>query len=76
MDIFLIIITFISTILSTIKLAIIHMISHIMLFFHKEKQSTKIKWRDNLQDIYYTYSKEEYDRKAFRPFIFQSNFFK
>lgn len=52
------------------------MISHIMLFFHKEKQSTKIKWRDNLQDIYYTYSKEEYDRKAFRPFIFQRNFFK
>ena len=52
------------------------MISHIMSFFHKENQSTKIKWRDNLQDIYYTYSKEEYDRKAFRPFIFQHNFFK
>jgi hypothetical protein len=76
MNIILIIITFISTILSTIKLSIIHMISHIMSFFHKENQNRKIKWRDNLQDIYYTYSKEEYDRKAFRPFIFQRNFFK
>jgi len=45
-------------------------------FFTEKKRTTKITWKDDLQDVYYTYSKEEYDRKSFKPFMFQRNFFK
>lgn len=68
--------TFITHFLTTVKNTILHIILHIISFFNKEKVSTKIRWKEDIQDVYYTYSKEEYDRKSFKPFLFHRNFFK
>lgn len=76
MDFILFIITFITHILTTIKITIMHTVMQITSFFTEKKRTTKITWKDDLQDVYYTYSKEEYDRKSFKPFMFQRNFFK
>lgn len=76
MDILSIIITFISTIITSIKISIIHAISYIVSLFHEKERISKVKWSDNIQDVYYTYSKDEYDRKSFKPFFFQRHFFK
>jgi hypothetical protein len=76
MDFILFIITFISNILKKIQTFILNTVMQITSFFTEKKGTTKITWRDDLQDVYYTYSKEEYDRKSFKPFLFQRNFFK
>lgn len=76
MDFILFIITFISNILKKIQTFILNTVMQITSFFTEKKGTTKITWKDDLQDVYYTYSKEEYDRKSFKPFLFQRNFFK
>ena len=76
MDFILFIITFISNILKKIQTFILNTVMQITSFFTEKKRTTKITWKDGLQDVYYTYSKEEYDRKSFKPFMFQRNFFK
>lgn len=76
MNILFLIITFVTSIITTIKLSIIHTISYIVSLFHEKKRISKVKWANNIQDIYYTYSKDEYDRKSFKPFLFQRHFFK
>jgi hypothetical protein len=65
-------ITIISTILKTIYL---YLFTSIDSSLNNDKNS-KVKWKEELLDIYYTYSKEEYDRKAFQPFLFHRSFFK
>ena len=74
MDIFNTIINFIISIIYSIKLFIVHIINYIVSPFHEQKRISKVRWSDNLQDVYYTYSKDEYDRKSFKPFLFQRNF--
>lgn len=75
MDFIYILISYITFIWTIIKTAILDIINSIYPLFHNNKYS-KVKWKENLQDIYYTYSKEEYDRRAFRPFLFHRSFFK
>ena len=44
----------------------------IFLFFFIQKpiSNKKIKWAENLNEIYYTYSKEDYDRKYLKHYSF------
>ena len=44
----------------------------IFLFFFIQKpiSNKKIKWAENLNEIYYTYSKEDYDRKYLKQYSF------
>lgn len=76
MDFFLVIITFISNMIVTIKITTLHIIMRFTSLFTQEEIPSRVKWKENIQDIYYTYSKEEYDRKPFIPYLFQRNFFK
>ena len=55
---------------------ILHAINCVTTLLDKKESISKVKWCDDLQDVYYTYSKYEYDRTPFKPFLFQRNFFK
>ena len=57
------------------KIKFLHIFTSIDSSLNNDKKS-KVKWKEDLLDIHYTYSKEEYDRKAFRPFLFHRSFFK
>lgn len=66
---------FITTIWSILKTIYLYIFTSIDSSLNNDKKS-KVKWKEDLLDIHYTYSKEEYDRKAFQPFLFHRNFFK
>ena len=57
------------------KIKFLHIFTSIDSSLNNDKKS-KVKWKEDLLDIHYTYSKEEYDRKAFQPFLFHRSFFK
>ena len=75
MDLLYFLISFITSIWTIIKTAFLHIFTSIDTSLNNDKIS-KVKWKEDLLDIHYTYSKEEYDRKAFRPFLFHRSFFK
>lgn len=75
MDLLYFLISFITSICTIIKTKFLHIFTSIDSSLNNDKKS-KVKWKEDLLDIHYTYSKEEYDRKAFRPFLFHRNFFK
>ena len=75
MDLLYFLISFITSIWTIIKTTFLHIFTSIDTSFNNDKIS-KVKWKEDLLDIHYTYSKEEYDRKAFRPFLFHRSFFK
>jgi len=66
---------FITTIWSILKTIYLYIFTSIDSSLNNDKNS-KVKWKEDLLDIHYTYSKEEYDRKAFQPFLFHRSFFK
>ncbi len=76
MNIYVIIISYITNITLIIKTMILHSINYVTTLLNKKERISKVKWCDDLQDVYYTYSKYEYDRTPFKPFLFQRNFFK
>ena len=75
MDLLYFLISFITSIWSILKTTFLHIFTSIDISLNNDKIS-KVKWKEDLLDIHYTYSKEEYDRKAFRPFLFHRSFFK
>ena len=75
MDLLYFLISFITSIWTIIKTKFLHIFTSIDTSLNNDKIS-KVKWKEDLLDIHYTYSKEEYDRKAFRPFLFHRSFFK
>ena len=75
MDFIFFFINFIISIWTIIKTTFLDIFTFINTTINDNKIS-KVKWKEDLQDVYYTYSKEEYDRKAFRPFLFHRSFFK
>ena len=75
MDFIYFFINFIISIWTIIKTTFLDIFTFINTTINDNKIS-KVKWKEDLQDVYYTYSKEEYDRKAFRPFLFHRSFFK
>ncbi len=75
MDMVYFFINFIISIWTIIKTTFLDIFTSINTTINDNKIS-KVKWKEDLQDVYYTYSKEEYDRKAFRPFLFHRSFFK
>ena len=75
MDMIYFFINFIISIWTIIKTTFLDIFTSINTTINDNKIS-KVKWKEDLQDVYYTYSKEEYDRKAFRPFLFHRSFFK
>lgn len=75
MDLLYFLISFITSIWTIIKTTFLHIFTSIDSSLNNDKIS-KVKWKEDLLDIHYTYSKEEYDRKAFRPFLFHRSFFK
>ena len=75
MDLLYFLISFITSIWTIIKTTFLHIFTSIDISLNNDKIS-KVKWKEDLLDIHYTYSKEEYDRKAFRPFLFHRSFFK
>ena len=76
MDIYVKIISYVTNITLIIKTMILHAINYVTTLLDKKESISKVKWCDDLQDVYYTYSKYEYDRTPFKPFLFQRNFFK
>ena len=75
MDLLYFLISFITSIWTIIKTTFLHIFTSIDISLNNDKIS-KVKWKEDLLDIHYTYSKEEYDRKAFQPFLFHRSFFK
>jgi len=75
MDFLYFLLSFITSIWTIIKATFSNIFRYINNSLNDDKIS-KVKWKEDLLDIHYTYSKEEYDRKAFRPFLFHRSFFK
>ncbi len=75
MDFIYFLVNYILSIWTFIKTTFLHIFTSINNSLNNDKIS-KVKWKEDLLDIHYTYSKEEYDRKAFRPFLFHRSFFK
>lgn len=75
MDFIYFLVSFIAYIWTLIKTTFSNIFTSITDSLNDDKIS-KVKWKEDLLDIHYTYSKEEYDRKAFRPFLFHRSFFK